>query len=323
MSLVQDLHPKKTDQRSTLFVVKVVNKKDALMAHLDNYQETNKCAITWETDTRIIHIGETVVLTCTVHGIEEIDTGETRQWFKDSSLVCYNGKPTNSLKYKELLIRNKFQLLIYNITEDDLNCEYQCLYSFQTCTKKLEITTKNFEYPPTENTTELDYNYTMNGSFSVKLHLKKVFPRPNCTVSFQALQHTFAERMYKKIGLYFEVHLLHMSNVILDAITTFNVTCLLQKEHLIAEGEIGFDKGDQYVIDLDESSTLPDSGESSTTLPDLDENESWVLPVVITLPVLSILAIMLEEDGLIDKEQLSFRSLQKRVSEADCLETNT
>lgn len=102
-------------------------------------------SVTWEAETKIIRIGETVVLTCTVHNVTMIDSGVTRQWFKESSPVYYNGQPTNPLKYNESLDKNQFKLIIFNITEDDLNCEYQCQYSFETFAKKLEITTQNFE----------------------------------------------------------------------------------------------------------------------------------------------------------------------------------
>lgn len=98
-----------------------------------------------KTETEIIRIGETAVLACTVHGEEFISQDETRKWFKGSSLICYNGKPTNPLKYMESLYKNKFKLLIYNITEADLNRDYLCLYSFDICSKTLSITEENFE----------------------------------------------------------------------------------------------------------------------------------------------------------------------------------
>ncbi|CAC5412725.1 unnamed protein product [Mytilus coruscus] len=135
-----------------------------------------------KTETRIIRIGETVVLTCTVHDAEVIDPGETRQWSKGSSLFFYNGRPTIPMKYMESLKRNQFQLLIYNVTEADLNSEYECLYGFDTYSKTLNITEENFEYPPTANNTELEYNYARNGNLRVDLYMKKVFPLPNCTI---------------------------------------------------------------------------------------------------------------------------------------------
>lgn len=80
-----------------------------------------------------------------MHEVEVIDTRETRQWYQGPSLVCYNGMPTNPLKYMESLYKNKFKLLIYNVTEADLNCDYQCLYSFDVYSKTLNITEENFE----------------------------------------------------------------------------------------------------------------------------------------------------------------------------------
>lgn len=101
--------------------------------------------MSWEVETKIMHIGETVVLTCTVHNVTVIDPEQTRQWSKGSSLICYNGRPTNPWKYMESLNRNTFKLHIYNTTEADLNSEYECLYSFDTSSKKLKITAENFE----------------------------------------------------------------------------------------------------------------------------------------------------------------------------------
>lgn len=102
-------------------------------------------SVTLETETSIIRIGETVVLTCTVHEVENIDTRETRQWYQGPNLVCYNGKITNPLKYVEFLYKNKFKLLIYNVTEADLNRDYKCLYSFDVYSKSLTISEENFE----------------------------------------------------------------------------------------------------------------------------------------------------------------------------------
>lgn len=211
-------------------------------------------AVTWKAETPIIRFGEELILVCTVHEEEFINPTETRKWFKGSNLASYNGQTTNPLKYKESLNRNKFKLHIYNVTEADLNCEYQCLYSFETYSQILRITLGNFEYPPTEKNLELEYDYATNGKLSVKLYMKKVFPLPSCTVSIEGLQLTFAKRTYKTKGLYFEVHLLHQSNHKFKEDTPFNVTCKLQQEYVIAtkviKGAIPVINSDRPFLDL-------------------------------------------------------------------------
>lgn len=101
--------------------------------------------VTWKVENTIIRIGETVALTCYVHEVTVIDPEETRQWFKESRIILYNGHPTKPLKYRESLNGNQFKLLIYNVTEGDLNRKYQCLYSYDVFSKILSITEESFE----------------------------------------------------------------------------------------------------------------------------------------------------------------------------------
>lgn len=92
--------------------------------------------------TDIITIGQDVVLTCTVHGIQTIDRKTTRQWSKgdDDELICYNGRINNLRKYDEkILFGNEFCLTIFNITEADLNIVYQCRYGFDVASKLIEV----------------------------------------------------------------------------------------------------------------------------------------------------------------------------------------
>lgn len=91
-----------------------------------------------EFEANIIHIGDTINITCTVHGVKSIDYGVTRQWSKRHDLVCYNGNPTNIWKYKEYVSGNQFKLQISNITETDLNSKYQCRYQFAIITKTID-----------------------------------------------------------------------------------------------------------------------------------------------------------------------------------------
>lgn len=102
--------------------------------------------MSWTFKPEIIRIGETLSLLCTVDGIYSINGGLIRQWTKGSELICFNGHPINLDKYREIQQNgNIFELKIYNVTESDLQCKYQCRYGFDTQTKKLEISEKNFE----------------------------------------------------------------------------------------------------------------------------------------------------------------------------------
>lgn len=83
-------------------------------------------------------IGGYIILTCTVHGDNILDKGETRQWSKGTNdeLLCYNGRINNPKKYKENVLQgNKFSLRIYNVTKEDLNVVYQCRYGFDAASK--------------------------------------------------------------------------------------------------------------------------------------------------------------------------------------------
>ncbi|XP_052079780.1 uncharacterized protein LOC127717939 isoform X4 [Mytilus californianus] len=102
--------------------------------------------VSWTLKPEIIRIGETLSLLCTVDGIDSINGGLIRQWTKGSELICFNGHPINPDKYREIQQNgNQFELKIYNISESDLQCKYQCRYGFDTQTKKLEISEHNFE----------------------------------------------------------------------------------------------------------------------------------------------------------------------------------
>lgn len=85
-------------------------------------------------------------LVCTVNGVENLNRSLTRQWSKGNKLICYNGHPRDPMKYTEILLNgNQFKLQINNVTDSDLNCIYQCRYSFKTETKQLGISSDNFE----------------------------------------------------------------------------------------------------------------------------------------------------------------------------------
>lgn len=99
-------------------------------------------------ETETIRLGESIILTCTVHGISKINTEVTRQFAKGNNgvLLCYNGHIKQKGKYKEILSNgNKFSLMINNVTESDVNSIYQCRYSFSTVKQMIGINEMNFE----------------------------------------------------------------------------------------------------------------------------------------------------------------------------------
>lgn len=93
-------------------------------------------------------MGEPLKLTCTVHGISNININITRQFAKgnDGDLLCYNGHITETKKYQEIVSEgNRFSLMIKNITESDVNSIYQCRYEFSTVKQMIRINKTNFE----------------------------------------------------------------------------------------------------------------------------------------------------------------------------------
>lgn len=94
-----------------------------------------------EIETDAVFLGKDVVLTCTVHGIENIDKKTTRQWSMgiDDELLCYNGRINNRGKYKEnVLAANVFSLTIINVTHVDLKVLYKCRYGFDAASIFIE-----------------------------------------------------------------------------------------------------------------------------------------------------------------------------------------
>lgn len=94
----------------------------------------------------IVRINQNISITCTVHGIDNINVKLTRQWSKGPDLICYNGHPIDSAKYTETLQSgNQFILHISNVTELDVNCKYQCRYGFESNAKSIKSTKEHFE----------------------------------------------------------------------------------------------------------------------------------------------------------------------------------
>ncbi|CAC5393285.1 unnamed protein product [Mytilus coruscus] len=180
----------------------------------------------------------TMTLTCTINSRDTIDLEVTRQWSKGAELIAYKGHLDKPSKYSEILsTRNKFSLLIKNLTVSDVTSIYQCQYSFETCTKGLNIDTENFEYPPSDKTTQVLYNYTTEGNPFIQLHFTKVFPLPNCTVKIQNKQFNFQVNSVNNHTIYLEVKLIYTfeSEIVCDLEP--NVVC-----HLIGDYPIHIEK---------------------------------------------------------------------------------
>lgn len=92
--------------------------------------------------TDLIIFGGDIILTCTVHGIRELDSDVTRQWSMGNhdQLLSYNGRINNHRKYKETIFHgNAFSLKILNVTVKDVNVTYRCRYGFDTATYFIKI----------------------------------------------------------------------------------------------------------------------------------------------------------------------------------------
>ncbi|CAC5383267.1 unnamed protein product [Mytilus coruscus] len=102
--------------------------------------------VSLDLQSKIIRIGRTINLTCTVHGIDEIDNKLTRQWSKGLDIISYNGHSTIADKYNEILTSwNQFKMEIYNVSESDVNCNYKCRYGFESHVKRIQLSRNNFE----------------------------------------------------------------------------------------------------------------------------------------------------------------------------------
>lgn len=182
----------------------------------------------------VIRLGETLSLICTVAGVDTLNGGLIRQWTKGPELICYNGHPINPNKYTELLKNgNQFELQINNVTESDLRCKYQCRYSFDTQTKGIEISKHNFEYLPPNDTKALMQTNESDGSITIHLHLKKVYPMPNCTVAIEGLRIPFDIVKHHRHDIYYEVYMVYQANNSINCNDNLEVTCQLIDNHPI------------------------------------------------------------------------------------------
>ncbi|CAC5380198.1 unnamed protein product [Mytilus coruscus] len=190
--------------------------------------------LTLNVQPEIIRINQNINITCTVHGIDIINSNLTRQWSKGPDLICYNGHPIDSSKYTEVLTSgNQFKLQIKNISESDVNYKYQCRYGFEAQAKNIESSKDNFEYPPANEVRAIIHTNESVRLLTVNLHFKKIFPLPTCTAVIEGLSLPFNITSSKSFGNYYEVILRHQSIDKLHCNGEVVVKCKLIKEYII------------------------------------------------------------------------------------------
>lgn len=194
--------------------------------------ETVNTTVSWTFKPDVIRIGETLYLVCTITDVDVIDDALIRQWTKGPELICYNGHPINRYKYKEVIKNgNQIELQINNVTDSDLRCKYQCRYSFETQTKGIHLSA--FEYPPDNDTKASIHTNISDGSTAVQLHLKKVYPMPNCTIAGRESPVSFQIVKIHRHGMYYEVHMLYQFAKLTTCNEELEVTCQLIDQYRI------------------------------------------------------------------------------------------
>ncbi|XP_052079785.1 uncharacterized protein LOC127717945 [Mytilus californianus] len=222
-----------------------------------NMIETLNANVFWTFEPEVIRIGETLSLVCTVADVDIIDQGLIRQWTKGPELICYNGHPIDPIKYSEIVTNdNQFKLQINNVTESDLQCNYQCRYSFETQTKKIEISRHNFEYPPANETKAIIKSNVSDGSMTVDLHLKKVYPMPICNVTVGDSQMSLDIVKHHTNGIYYEVYMIKRLANSIKCNRDFEVSCQLIKNYSLAVEHINPCKPEAFTDDSETGNEL-------------------------------------------------------------------
>ncbi|XP_052079774.1 uncharacterized protein LOC127717935 [Mytilus californianus] len=132
-----------------------------------------------------IELGKPLVFNCEISNI--IPTRRSRQWRGGigNKLLCYDGISVDPTKYKERKInQTNYELIVKETSESDLQCQYACLVGFESDQKFLEVNETNFLQLPDEHFTKMYYQM-QNGKYSLKLILRKVFPKPVCELKMK------------------------------------------------------------------------------------------------------------------------------------------
>ncbi|VDI25399.1 Hypothetical predicted protein [Mytilus galloprovincialis] len=149
----------------------------------------------WNLTTLPVSFGKDVILWCSVGEKKENKFSkqgtDLQQWTggQQYDLLCMDNKCLNPSKY-EMLTRNNsqdFGLLIHNLSESDLDCQYTCSCGFSDFTKNLSVEPKHvMSLPANETTTTYGKNIN-SGKMEIEIVLEKVNPVPVCSALFKGL----------------------------------------------------------------------------------------------------------------------------------------
>lgn len=193
------------------------------------------------TDVRLtlpteIELGKPLKLDCETSSV--IPATKSRQWRggADNKLLCYDGTTVDPTKYKERIInQTNYELIVEKTSESDLRCPYACRVGFDIDQKFLEVNKNNFLQLPDEKFTKVDYQM-QNGKYSLKIFLKKVFPKPECELKIKG------EKINIPIANITESHVLlnvtfslESSEAISPCSAQLDIECQIgRKKHLIS-----------------------------------------------------------------------------------------
>lgn len=92
-----------------------------------------------------IQLGKELKLDC--ESSNAIPSHRSRQWRggSDNQLLCYDGTTVDSTKYIEKRISSRrYELIVEETSENDLQCPYACRVGFDIDQKFLEVNEHNF-----------------------------------------------------------------------------------------------------------------------------------------------------------------------------------
>lgn len=150
---------------------------------------TIRGAVKWILDTNPIVFGNNVTIICIV---PERTCPKTyvRRWFggPHQTLLCLNYRSNNLTKYNMFALKNSesFGLIIYNLDESDVECNYTCSCGFDQFTKKLSFRENKLIYPMDRWITKQTTTYNIQ-NLSLNFSIEKVYPMPKCRLKLNDL----------------------------------------------------------------------------------------------------------------------------------------
>ncbi|VDI39170.1 Hypothetical predicted protein [Mytilus galloprovincialis] len=95
-----------------------------------------------------------------------------------------------------------------NITEQDVNKPYTCVYGFQKESLNFTVNETNFQLLPTNETTKIS-QIVQNGTLSIETQFRKILPKPICSgiingisISLQEKSHPTRNGDFYNVTLY-------------------------------------------------------------------------------------------------------------------------